>query len=52
VIADNREPPTFDNTVAALEDSGRALRDLHSLFGAVATTANVGAMPEVARRLA
>ena len=51
-IADRSEPPSFDNTVAALEDSGRALRDLHAVFGAVVATANVGAMPEVAQRLA
>lgn len=51
-IADRPEPPSFDNTVAALEDSGRALRDLHAVFGAVVATANVGAMPEVAQRLA
>ncbi|MCA3216663.1 MAG: M3 family metallopeptidase [Burkholderiales bacterium] len=51
-IADNPEPPAFDNTVAALEDSARSLRDLHAVFAAVSTTAQVGAMPEVAQRLA
>ena len=44
--------PAFDNTVAALEDSARSLRDLHAVFAAVSTTAQVGAMPEVAQRLA
>ncbi|MFO0101196.1 MAG: M3 family metallopeptidase, partial [Betaproteobacteria bacterium] len=51
-IADSPEPPGFDNTVAALEDSARSLRDLHAVFAAVSTTAQVGAMPEVAQRLA
>jgi peptidyl-dipeptidase Dcp len=51
-IAENTEPPTFDNTVAALEDSARALRDLHALAMSVATTASVGDMPAVAQRLA
>ena len=51
-IADNPAPADFDNTVAALEDSGRALRDLHALLRAVAQTASVGDMPAVAQRLA
>ena len=49
-IAENTEPPTFDNTVAALESSARALRDLHALAMSVATTAGVGEMPAVAQR--
>ena len=51
-IADNPAAPTFDNTVAALEDAGRRLRDLHALAMSVATTAGVGEMPAVAQRLA
>jgi peptidyl-dipeptidase Dcp len=51
-IADSPEPPGFDNTVAPLEDSARALRNLHAVFAAVSTNAQVGAMPEVAQRLA
>ncbi|MFN8894458.1 MAG: M3 family metallopeptidase [Betaproteobacteria bacterium] len=51
-IAGNPEPPSFANTVEALEDSARPLRDLHALSMSVATTASVGDMPAVAQRLA
>jgi peptidyl-dipeptidase Dcp len=51
-IADNSEAPSFENTVAALEDCGRQLRDLQALYRAVASTASVGEMPTVAQRLA
>jgi peptidyl-dipeptidase Dcp len=51
-LADNPAPPTFDNTVAALEAGGRTLRDLHALMMAVARTGGVGDMPQVAQRLA
>lgn len=51
-IADNAEAPSFENTVVALEDCGRALRDLQALYVAIASTASVGEMPAVARRLA
>lgn len=51
-IADNPEAPSFENTVAALEDCGRGLRDLQALSMAVASTASVGAMPAVAQQLA
>ena len=51
-IADNPEPPTFDNTIAALEHCGRPLRHLHALYAAVRSTASTGDMPTVAQRLA
>jgi peptidyl-dipeptidase Dcp len=51
-IADNADAATFDNTVAALEDCARGLRDLQALYMAVASTASVGEMPSVAQRLA
>ena len=51
-IADNVAAPSFQNTVAALEDCGRDLRDLQALTTAVASTASVGDMPAVAQRLA
>ncbi len=51
-LADSAEPPTFDNTVAALESSARELRHLHALVMSVASTASVGDMPAVAQRLA
>lgn len=51
-IADSTEAPNFENTVAALEDCGRELRDLQALCVAVASTASVGEMPAVAQQLA
>ncbi|WP_437340859.1 M3 family metallopeptidase [Corallococcus exercitus] len=33
-IADAKEPPTFENTVAALEDSGRAFNRVHEVYNA------------------
>src|SRR5271156_24454 len=39
VIADNPEPPSFENTVVALEKSGRLLDRVNSVFDAV-TSAN------------
>jgi peptidyl-dipeptidase Dcp len=51
-LAESTEPPTFDNTVAALESGARALRDLHAVAMSVASTASVGDMPGVAQRLA
>ena len=51
-IADDASAPSFENTVAALEDCGRELRQLHALTMAVASTASTGEMPQVAQRLA
>ena len=51
-IANNAEPPTFENTIVALEASARTLRDLHALAMSVAATASIGDMPAVAHRLA
>jgi peptidyl-dipeptidase Dcp len=46
-IALNPEPPTFANTIAALELTGRQLDRLESLFGVHAANLNVGPMPEI-----
>lgn len=51
-ISASPEAPTFDNTVAALETSGRALRDLHALALAVAQTASTAELQAVMQRLA
>jgi len=51
-IASDPAPPTFENTVAALEDSGRELTRIGCLFGVFASTMNTGEMGAVARRLA
>ena len=51
-IAHNPAPPNFDNTLAALEDGGRALQRVHCLYGVFAASMSLGDMPEVAQRLA
>ena len=51
-IATNPEPPSFDNTLAALEDSGRALYRVQKVSGAMAQLASSGDMPAVAQRIA
>lgn len=50
-ITGNSEPPSFENTVEALEGSGRQLRDLQGLFKAMLSTAHVGDMPEIGQAL-
>lgn len=51
-IADNPEPATFENTIVALEDSGRALSRLVALFGVHSSNLNVGPMPDVEKAVA
>ena len=51
-IAGNPAPPTFDNTIAALEDSGRTLQRVDAVLHVYSTTMNTGDMPETAKRLA
>lgn len=51
-IADNPVPPTFANTVEALEDSGRELRRTSCLFTVFRQTMNSPEMGEVEQRLA
>lgn len=50
-IASNPAPPTFENTIAALEDAGRALRRVDTLFRVFSSTRNTGEMREVETRL-
>ena len=51
-IADSPEPPTFENTVAALENSGRELAQVETLLRAFASVKNDDAMRDVQQRLA
>ena len=51
-IAANPEPPTFANTVEALEDSGRELRRMESLFTVFGSTICTDEMREVQKCLA
>ena len=51
-IVDSAEPPTFANTVEALEDSGRELGRVLPLFMVARTSMSTGEMPAVAQRVA
>ena len=51
-IASDPAPPTFENTIAALEDAGRALRRVDTLFRVFSSTRSSGEMREVETRLA
>jgi peptidyl-dipeptidase Dcp len=48
-VADNSEPPTFENTIVALETAGRTLERLQTLFSVHASNLNVGPIPDVER---
>src|SRR5262245_57383516 len=48
-IAANPEPPTFDNTLAALERSGRQLDRVEAVFGVFAGTMSTPEVQEVER---
>ncbi len=51
-IAADPRPPTFANTIEALEDSGRALGRMYPLFAVMSSSQSIGEMPAVAQRLA
>jgi len=46
-IADNPDPATFENTILALEQSGRALNRLKAIFFVYASNLNVGPIPDI-----
>lgn len=45
-IANSPDPPTFENTIVAMEHAGRTLDRLESLFGVHASNLNLGPMPD------
>ncbi len=51
-IAENKEPATFENTIAALEDSGRSFSRAGSMFGTYTSTMNSKPMQEVEKDMA
>lgn len=51
-IGSNPSPPTFENTILALEDSGRAVRRVEPLLRVFASTMGTDEMREVEKRLA
>lgn len=50
-IANNPEPPNFENTIVALETAARGLDRLSSIFSVHSSNLNVGSMPEVERKV-
>ncbi len=48
-IANNPDPPTFENTLVALERAGRTLERLESIFDVHASNLNVGPIPDIER---
>lgn len=48
-IAENPELPTFENTIVALEDSGRTLRRVTSIFDVHSSNLNVGPIADLER---
>ena len=46
-IAGNAAPATFANTIVALENAGRTLDRLESLFGVHAGNLNIGPLPDI-----
>lgn len=51
-IANDAAPATFENTIAAMEGSGRTLERLSTLFDVHTSNLNVGPMPDVERAVA
>ena len=51
IIASNKELPDFENTAEALENCGRALRQVQCVFQVYANSLSLGDMPAVAQRL-
>lgn len=51
-IAANTAPPTFENTIAALEDAGRAMDRVQNIFGVWSSTMNTPAFQAIEREMA
>ncbi len=51
-VSANPAPPTFANTIEALEDCGRALERVNCVHGVYSNSLSLGAMPATAQRIA
>lgn len=51
-IATQSDPPTFENTIVALEKSGQTLRRVQSLFSVHSSNLNVDPIPEIEKQVA
>ncbi|MEM8910152.1 MAG: M3 family metallopeptidase [Planctomycetota bacterium] len=50
-IANQADPPTFENTFVAMENAGKALRRLETLFDVHAGNLNLGPVPDLERSI-
>ncbi|WP_246151726.1 M3 family metallopeptidase [Rubripirellula reticaptiva] len=50
-IANSTEPPTFENTVLSLQNSGEDLRRLEAIFGVHSSNLNVGPIPDIEKNV-
>lgn len=50
-IAQANEPPTFENTIVALENGGAALDRLNAIFGVYSDNLNLGPVPDIERQV-
>lgn len=46
-IANNPDPPTFDNTFVALEKAGQTLTRASNMFGVYSSNLNLGSIPDI-----
>ncbi len=46
-IADNPAPPTFQNTIVALEQAGNTLTRVSNIFGVYSSNLNLGSIPDI-----
>jgi peptidyl-dipeptidase Dcp len=51
-IAENRDPPSFDNVIVALEKSGRLLTQVDAVFGNLTSSATNEALQEIELEMA
>ncbi len=51
-IANQTEPATFENTIAAMERSGKTLQRIETLFDVYASNLNLGPIPDIERVVA
>ena len=51
-ITGNKATPTFENTIVALERSGKAMTRIYAYYGVHSSTLNVGKLPDIKRELA
>ncbi len=52
VIANNPDPPTFENTIVAMENAGETLTRLNAIFSVHASNLNIDSIPEIERAVA